>query len=114
MVEITSTMAMLCHRVNRKRSPSRPTSPEAAVATDMLCGEIIFPQTPPVVLDATVRLGSTPICSAAVFCMEPNKALDEVSEPVRKTPSQPRIGAKNGKSPPVAVNASPKVELMPE
>ncbi len=39
---IRSTMAMLCFSVNRKMLPSWPTRPEAAVATDMLCGEIIL------------------------------------------------------------------------
>ena len=112
--EMTSTMAILCFRVNRKMVPSSPTRPVAAVATAMLWGEIIFPVTPPLELAATMRLGSTPICCAVVFCREPNRALEDVSEPVRNTPSQPRIGEKNGNSAPVAVKASPKVELMAE
>ena len=104
---------MLCFSVKRKISLSCPIQPVAAVATEMLCGEIILPATPPVELAATVRCGSIPSCSAAVFCKLPNRALDEVSEPVRHTPIQPRIGAKNGKKCPVLVNARPRVALMP-
>jgi len=107
-------IAILCGRVNRKIVLSSPTKPVAAVATEILCGEIILPQTPPDELAATVKYGSTPTCSAAVFCIPQNRALAEVSDPVRNTPSQPRIGEKNGKSEPVAVNAKPIVELIPE
>ena len=76
--------------------------------------EIILPVTPPEELEATHRAGSTPIWLAVVCCRLPNSRLDEVSEPVRNTPNQPRIGAKNGNQEPVAVKARPRVELMPE
>src|SRR5665647_156642 len=104
----------LWKKVQRKMAPSSPTSPVAAQATAMLWGEIILPVTPPLELAATMRCGSTPICSAVVFCNEVNSALDEVSEPVRKTPTQPRKGEKKGNRAPVAVKARPRVELMPE
>src|SRR5689334_22007154 len=107
-------MATECHRVKRNRSPSLPTMFEAAVATEMDWGEIILPVTPPEELAATVRAGSTPIWVAVVCCRPPKSRFDEVSEPVRNTPSQPMIGEKNGNSQPVWVKARPKVELMPE
>jgi hypothetical protein len=39
---MTSTLATLCFRVNRKIVPFSPTRPVAAVATAMLWGQIIF------------------------------------------------------------------------
>ena len=51
----------LCFTVKRNRFDSLPAKPTAAHATAMDCGEIILPVTPPVVLAATVRFGSTPI-----------------------------------------------------
>ena len=73
----------------------------------MLCASIILPMTPPVLLAV---VSSTTACvserpdkipfrtspCAVIFCNEPNRALDDVSEPVRATPSQPRNVAKNG------------------
>jgi hypothetical protein len=56
-------MATLCPRVNRKMLPSSPTMPLAAVATEMDCGEIILPQTPPEELAATVRAGGKALCT---------------------------------------------------
>jgi len=44
----------------------------------------------------------------------PNKAFEEVSEPVRKTPSHPRTGEKNGKRTPVLANAIAMVIDIPE
>src|SRR5512135_3425169 len=107
-------MPMLWKRVQRKMAPSSPTRPVAAQATAMDWGEIILPVTPPLELAATIRWGSTPICWAVVFCREVNRALEEVSDPVRKTPTQPRKGEKKGNRAPAAVKASPRVELMPE
>ena len=46
--------------------------------------------------------------------MPPNRAQEDVSEPVRNTPSQPSRGEKKGNSQPVWVKARPRVELMPE
>src|SRR3954454_5710892 len=87
----------LCLSVKRNSSDSRPTRPVAAHATAIDCGEIILPVTPPVVLAATSNVSDTLIWCAVVFCNEQNSALDDVSEPVRNTPSQPRKGEKNGK-----------------
>ncbi len=71
--QMNKTIPGLCLRVNRKMLPSSPTRPLAAVATEMLWGEIIFPQTPPDELAATVRAGLTPICSAVVLF--PNESV---------------------------------------
>ena len=103
-----------CFTVKLNRSPSLPTRPDAAVATAMLCGEIILPQTPPEEFAATVRIGSTPTCCQVTACKLPNSAFAEVSEPVRKTPSQPKNAEKNGKREPVPARNRPSVELMPE
>ena len=100
--------------MKRNRSDSLPTSPTAAQATAIDCGEIILPVTPPVVLAPIVRIGLTPICCAVTACRLANSALLDVSEPVRKTPSQPRNGEKNGNSAPDAANARPSVEDRPE
>ncbi len=43
-----------------------------------------------------------------------NKAFDDVSEPVRKTPSQPRNGEKNGKAAPLPASSRARVDDMPE
>ncbi|EKD36826.1 MAG: hypothetical protein ACD_75C01361G0003 [uncultured bacterium] len=103
-----------CFRVKRKISPSLPTRFVAEVATAMDWGEIILPQTPPEVLAATRTTGSTPICCPVTTCSLEKKAFDEVSEPVIKTPSQPRNGAKNGKNGPVEAKAFPRVTTIPE
>ena len=86
----------------------------AAVATERDCGEIILAVTPPEALDATASSGDIPTAMAVSFCMPPKRAQEDVSEPVRNTPSQPSRGEKKGKSQPVCVNARPSVELMPE
>ena len=78
----------------RRISPSFPSISQAAVAMAMLCGLIILPPVAPVVLAATSNRSETPICCAAVACKAANKALDDVSDPVRNTPSQPRNGEK--------------------
>src|SRR5688500_4536215 len=101
-MQITKSIIKLCLRVNLNRSDSFPTSPTAAAPIAIDCGEIIFPVTPPEAFALTVTTGSTPRVSAEVDCNLQNKALDEVSDPVRNTPSQPSIGEKNGNSGPVA------------
>ena len=106
--------ARLCRTVKRKRSDSRPTSPTAAQAMAMDCGEIILPVTPPVVFAATIRMSDTPICCAVVACNAPKSAFEEVSEPVRKTPTQPRKGEKKGKAAPVCARARASVAERPE
>ena len=88
--------------------------PVAAPYTLTDCGEIILPVTPPLVLAATKSTSLTPIWWAVVACSELNRALDDVSEPVRKTPSQPRNGEKNGNAAPVPASTSAMVEDMPE
>jgi len=44
----------------------------------------------------------------------PNKAFDEVSEPVIKTPNQPSTGAKKGNKTPVFAKAFAMVIEIPE
>jgi len=114
IIAIIKTMRILCLKVNLNISPSLPTMPLAAAPIAMLCGEIILPHTPPVEFAETAKTGFMPNCSAAVLWSEQNSALDEVSLPVRNTPSQPKIGEKNGKRIPVEVKAIPMVELIPE
>src|SRR5688572_11952736 len=80
----------------------------------MDCGEIIFPVTPPDAFAATVMTGSTPIASAVECCSLQKSALEDVSEPVRNTPNQPRTGEKNGKRIPVLASAMAIVIDIPE
>ena len=105
---------MLCFTVKRNKSDSFPTKPTAAQAIAIDCGEIILPVTPPLVLAATSNTSGTPICCAVVACKAANKALADVSEPVKNTPIQPKNGEKNVKALPVCDKASAKVADMPE
>ncbi|MNN41007.1 hypothetical protein D3C81_1551000 [compost metagenome] len=114
MIPMITANNRLCLTVNRNSSDSFPTSPVAAQATAIDCGEIIFAVTPPVVLAATISVSDTPIWCAVVFCSEQNSALDDVSDPVRNTPSQPRNGEKNGNAAPVPASSSASVDDMPE
>src|SRR5260221_8806734 len=106
--------AIECQTTKRKIMPSLPTWLVAAVATQMDCASTIFPITPPALLADVMSTGSRPSCWAVIFCKLPNRALDEVSLPVRATPSHPRKVPKNGKNHPVCVNASPKTASVPE
>ena len=111
---ITAANIRLCLTVKRNRSDSLPARPTAAVAMAMDCGEIILPVTPPVVLAATVSTSGRPSCCAVVACKVPNKALADVSEPVRNTPTQPRKGEKKENALPVCASASASVADRPE
>lgn len=91
--------------------PSIPTE-LAAMASD--CGEIILPTTPPEVLAAVMRWGSSPMFSAAVFCRLEKSALAEVSEPVTAVPSQPSTGEKNANAAPRPATAVPIASVWPE
>src|SRR5690606_18368204 len=104
----------LCFTVKRNRSDSLPARPTAAQAMAIDWGEIILPVTPPVVLAATISTSGRPSCCAVVACKAPNKALAEVSEPVRNTPIQPRNGEKKVKALPVWARARAKVADKPE
>src|SRR5215831_5257250 len=105
---------MECHTTKRKIMPSLPTWLVAAVATQIDCASTILPITPPALLAEVIRTGSKPSCVAVIFCKLPNSAFDEVSLPVKATPSHPRKVPKNGKNHPVWVNASPKTASVPE
>src|SRR6266566_7604463 len=86
----------------RKISPSAPTLFTPAAPTDRFCGLIILPMTPPDELVPAVRIGLTfPNCCAVCACRGPNSVFEEVSLPVRNTPSQPRNAATNGNTNPV-------------
>src|SRR3954470_11628242 len=98
----------------RNRSPSRPDMPTAAAAMARFCGEIIFPSTPPELLDAAIRTWSRPACLAAFTCSAPNREFDDVSEPVTATPSQPRIGENPAKDPPAPAIQRPNVVVWPD
>src|SRR6476620_903238 len=112
--QIRDSIIKLCFTVKRKRSASFPMRPTAAAPIDIDCGEIILPVTPPLAFAATVTTGSTPIALAEVCCILQKKAFDEVSEPVRNTPNQPRMGEKKGKRIPVLASAVPIVVDIPE
>lgn len=91
MMPTKTVNMMLCFTVKRNKSDSFPTKPTAAQAMAIDCGEIILPVTPPLVLAATNNTSGIPICCAVVACNAENKAFEEVSEPVRNTPSQPKM-----------------------
>src|SRR5687767_12484136 len=97
-----------------KISPSRPTAPTPAAPTDRFCGLIILPMTPAELLVAPIRIGSSPDTRAVVACSGPNNVFDDVSLPVRNTPSIPSHAEKNGNHHPVAASASAIDEVMPE
>src|ERR1700693_1441825 len=82
--------------VLRKRSVSLPTKPVAAQAIAIDWGEISLPATPPKMLAEVVSPGFIPVWVAVTCCSLPNKAADDVTEPVRNTPSQLITGEKTG------------------
>src|SRR5436309_494776 len=88
--------AMLWKNTYRRISPSCPYHPVAVLATTMLCASIILPMTPPVLLAAHINIGETLTCCAVIFCRLPNNTLDDVSDPVSATPSQPSSVPKKG------------------
>jgi hypothetical protein len=111
---MTNNRIKLCFKVKRKSSDSFPVRPTEAAPMAMDCGDIILPVTPPDALALTVNKGSTPIAFADVAWSLEKRALEEVSEPVRKTPNQPRIGEKKGKKIPVEARAIAMVMDIPE
>src|ERR1700686_1563733 len=80
----------------RRMGPSWPKQLGAVEATTIDCPSIILPMTPPEELAAPIRIGDRPSCSEVIFCRLPNRMLEEVSEPVSATPSQPSSVPKNG------------------
>ncbi len=106
---------MLCFRVKRSSLDwSGAEMPVAAAATAMVCRLIILPMTPPTELVAAIWTGSNPSLPAVTTWRLPKSAFEDVSEPVMKTPSQPRAALKKGKSAPVAAKASPRVAVAPQ
>src|SRR5271156_2268222 len=82
--------------VLRKISVSLPTKPVAAQAIAIDWGEISLPATPPKMLAEVVSTGFNPVWVAVTCCSLPNKAADDVIEPVKNTPNQPIAGEKTG------------------
>src|SRR5688500_17114464 len=113
-MQITNSIIKLCFTVNLNKSDSFPTRPTAAAPIAIDCGEIIFPVTPPEAFALTVTTGSTPRASADVDFNLQNKALEDVSDPVRNTPSHPRMGEKKGNRAPVPASAIAMVIDIPE
>jgi len=62
----------------------------------MLCASTILPITPPELLAAAIRTGLRESCSAVMRCRLPKRTFEEVSDPVRATPSQPSSVPKKG------------------
>ena len=102
-------------RVFLKMSVSLPTSPVAAHATAIDWGEISLPITPPKRFADVVKIGFMPRCPAVTCCSFPNKAAEDVTDPVKNTPSHPITGEKTGKTMPVdTAKAKPSVNDIPE
>ena len=79
----------------------------------MLCASIILPITPPELFDAAMCTGGSPSWFAVTCCRLPKSTFDEVSLPVRATPSHPISGEKKGKSEPVEAIIRPIVVSVP-
>ena len=77
------------------------------LATTIDWASIIFPITPPELLDAAASNGEIPNRSAVIFCRFPNNTFEEASLPVNATPNQPSNGEKNGNKNPVLASAKP-------
>ena len=73
-----------------------------------------MPITPAELFVAPIKIGSKPETFAVVACSGPNNVFDEVSLPVRNTPSMPSHAEKNGNNHPVCASASAIDEVMPE
>src|SRR5712692_2378950 len=84
--------------VLRKMSVSLPTRPVAAQAIAIDWGDINLPATPPNRFAEVVSTGFMPVSVAATCCSLPNKAADDVTEPVKNTPNQPITGETIGNS----------------
>ena len=80
----------------------------------MLCASIILPMTPPELFAAAISTGLTPTCCAVTTCNPPKSTLDDVSDPVSATPSQPSKVPKNGYSTPACAKARPRMLSVPE
>jgi hypothetical protein len=113
---IRTASARLCQNTERNTVPASGLSgrpPVATLSTTMLWASIIFPITPPELLDAVVRIGESISCRAVTCCKFPKRTLDEVSLPVSAVPSHPMSGEKKGKSEPVAASVRPMVVSVP-
>src|SRR5438034_11248781 len=96
-------------------SPSAPTLFTPAAPTDRFCGLIILPITQPDEVVPAVRIGLTlPSCWAVCACRGPNRVIDEVSLPVRKTQSQPRDADTKGNMNPVFEHRVTKLVVKAE
>ena len=91
---------MLQNITCRKMSPSLPARPTAAAPMARFWGEIILPEHAAGGVGGGHQDRVEPASLAASTCRAPNSALEEVSEPVTATPSQPMIGDRKAKTPP--------------
>lgn len=82
-----------------KISLSFPTVAVAAVATAILCGEIIFPAVLPTVFAATSQIWLIFNSAPVLACNLENSTLLDVELPVTNVPIDPISGATNGVSP---------------
>src|SRR5262249_60978877 len=106
---------MLWRRVKRNSFASSPDAiPVATAPTATFARLIILPITPPLELDAAIRVGFKFRLVAVTTCKLPNSAFADVSLPVRNTPSQPSRELKNGKRAPGAEKARPRVASPPQ
>ena len=80
----------------RKIMLSCPTVSVAAVAMEMLWGEMILPAVAPMVLAATSQTASIPRAEAVSACRPLNSTEAEVALPVTKVPMEPMRGATMG------------------
>src|SRR6185312_11434614 len=108
-MHMKSRKARLQPSTRRNRSPSLPCRFTAEAAIARFWGEIILPSTPPEELAAAIRVWDRFACWAAVICSTPKRELEEVSEPVTATPSQPRIGDRKAKKLPAPATHRPRV-----
>ena len=88
--------------------------PTAAAPMARFWGEIILPSTPPLEFEAAISMGERSAFWAADTCSAPNSALDDVSEPVTATPSQPRIGESSANAAPAPASQLPIVIVWPD
>jgi hypothetical protein len=85
----------------------------ATLATTMLWASIILPITPPALFAEAVRTGERFNRWAVTCCRLPNRTFEDVSLPVKATPSQPIRGEKKGNNQPVEASVSPNVVSVP-
>src|SRR5450759_504313 len=95
--------------VLRTINPSLPTTSVVETPVVTFCGETILLITAPDELVAAMSIGLRPSRCAATTCRLPQRALLEVSLPLKKQAIQPRNTEKKGKMAPTEETARPNV-----